>query len=443
MEHNRTETRRTFLERAAAVGLLAAGGSFWSAAPAGAKQRPKPPVWTPTRRSLTGPFANPLFAVAADPSSKTVYFAKCDGDGAIQGAQSHDDGGTFGAFKTIPGISNASDVPLDLPLVVDDVTKRVHLLYSADVDDSSRPASLLHTYSDNRGASWSKPLTLDDGVSSTGLNHGTNRFIRVAIAAHGGVVHVGWTSIDNTTFLTDGMFYARSSNGGDSFSAPVQPFPRAISPSRPDIATIGKTVLFTWTDARFGSAYNGNPGEVIVGRSTDGGSTWSERRLTFSRNVWGAGMTLRPVICAGPDGTVTIVWQAPNTAPVGGAGGVTNHDSPGTEDLYWIHSRNGGISWGKIGVLVHAASTQNHAYVVQRSKVVVCVWSDARSSPRQIRAKVSSDGGATFGPAMHPMMSTADAIAPRVIAARNSFQIYASEGTNGVFQARLGYQGAK
>jgi hypothetical protein len=440
LEPNGLQTRRVFLKRAVALGTFVVGGSLWPAGPAAAKRRLKIPAWTTSRPNLTGAFANALYAVAADGSGKKTYFAKCDGTGAIQFAQSLDEGQTFAAFKTIAGIANASDVPLDRSLVVDEVTKRIHLLYSVDVDDASQPASLLYIHSDNGGASWSSPVTLDDGVSSTGLNHGANRFIRVAMAAHNGILHIGWTSISNSTFLTDGLFYLHSKNGGSSFSRPVQPFGGTVSPSRPDIATIGNTVLLTWTDARYGSGYNGNPGEVFVGRSTDGGSTWTQKRLTFTAKVWGAGTTLRPIICAGSNGTVTIVWQDPNSAPVSGAGGITGHNSPGTEDLYWIHSANGGATWGRIGVLVHAANVQGHAYLAQRGNVVGCVWSDWRTSPHQIRFKLSTNGGATFGASTQPMVSTADASAPRIVASKDFFQVYAAEGGNGVFQTRLYFQ---
>ena len=320
------------------------------------------------------------------------------------------------------------------------MTKRLHLLYLVQVDDPGRPAKLLYIHSDDAGRSWSAPLVIDDGVASTGMNHGTNRFIRVAMAAHAGIVHIGWASISNETFLTDGLFYVRSTNGGNSFSRPRQPFPGSVSPSRPDIAVIGKTVLLTWTDARHGSAYNGNPGEVYVGRSTDAGVTWTQKRLTFTARKWGAGMTLRPVICAGSNGTVTIVWQAPNTAPVAGAGGATGHASPGTEDLHWIHSPDGGAGWGRAGLLVHAAGSQNHAYLAQHGNLVACAWSDRRRSPSQLRVRLSTNGGKTFGAVMQPMVAKADAVAPRIVASRNFFQAYAAEGGMGVFRTRLSYR---
>ena len=438
MEHDGAYSRRAFLGRGAAFAALAIGGSSWPVGSAAAKVGPKHPVWTTNGRNVTGSLANPLCAVAADAASRMTYFAKVDG-GAIQFARSSDDGRTFTPFRTIPGVTNVSDVPLDRSLVVDERTKRLHLLFTVDVDDSARPAALLYMHSDDGGESWSTPLKLDDGSGSTGRNHGTNRFIRVAMAARNGVVHIGWSSISNTTFLTDGLFYVRSSNGGGSFSSPREPFPGAVSPSRPDIALSGSTVLLTWTDARYGSAYNGNPGEVFVGRSVDGGVTWTQRRLTFTANRWGAGTTLRPVICAAANGTATVVWQDPNAPAIGGAGGPTGRNSAGTEDLYWVHSANAGRTWGKEHLLARAASSQEHAYLAQRGNAVVCVWSDHSSSPHQVRAKLSTNGGGTFGPTVRPIAATADVGAPIVVVSASSFQLYAAEGGNGVFSARLAY----
>lgn len=434
------ETRRAFMKRAGLLGGLLLGGSLWPARPAGAAERTEAAEWTSSNRSLTGALENPLYAVAADSAGTAAYFAECDGSGSIRFARSLDQGRTFSAFTTIAGIGNASDVPLDRSLVVDEITKRVHLLYSAGVDNPDAPASLHYLHSDDGGASWSDPLTLDDGMSSTGLNHGPNRFIRVAMAAAGGVVHIGWVSISNTTFLTDGMFYVRSTNGGKSFSAPARPFAGTVSPSRPDIAMSGDTVLLAWTDARYGSAYNGNPGEVFVGRSTDGGLHWTQRRLTFTAKRWGAWTTLRPVICAGDDHTATVVWQDPDAEPVSGGGGVTGFDSAGTENLYWAHSSDGGAHWGSIHALAQAPRTQNHAYLVQSGNVVGCVWSDTRTLPAQIRFALSTTSGATFGASTQPMHSNGDALAPRIVASRDFLQAFASEGADGVFEARLPYR---
>jgi|GEM_PF-6369285 len=436
MDYDAHLTRKAFLGRVAALAALSAGVP--SAAEAALAKRPARPLWT-SGRNLTGPLANPLYAVAADATSARTYLAKCAG-GSIQIAQSLDEGRTFSAWSAISGIGDASDVPLDRSLVVDEVTKRLHLLYAVGVDDPSRAAVLRYVHSDNGGASWSSPITIDDGVTSTGVNHGTNRFVRVGMAAHGGVVHIAWASISNSTFLTDGLSYVRSTNGGNSFGRPVQPFAGTVSPSRPDIALIGNTVLLTWTDARYGSAYNGNPGEVFVGRSVDGGATWRQKRLTFTASRWGAGMALRPVICAGSNRTVTIVWQAPDSAPLAGAGGVTGHNSPGTEDLFSIHSVNGGAAWGRPRVLVRAPHAQDHAYLAQHGSLVACVWGDFRSSPHQLRVAFSTNGGSTFGPSLQPIRTSADASAPRVVASRDYFQVYSAEGGNGVFQTRLPYR---
>jgi hypothetical protein len=440
MPGERTGTRREFLRHAGVLGGLMLGDSLWSVKPVGATETMETVGWTSSNRSLTGPMQNPLHAVAADRTAKTAYFAMCDGSGSIQFARSLDEGRTFSAFTPIPGIGNASDVPLDRCLVVDEITKRVHLLYSVAVDDANAPASLRYIHSDDGGASWSAPLTLDDGTTSTGLNHGVDRFIRVAMAATGGVMHIGWASISNTTFLTDGMFYVRSSNGGQSFTPPARPFPGTVSPSRPDIATFGDTVLLVWTDARYGSAYNGNPGEVFLGRSTDGGSHWTQRRLTLTAKRWGAGTTLRPVICAGNDHTVTVVWQDPDAPPMSGAGGVTGFNSPGTENLYWAHSSDGGAHWGSIRTLAQGARTQNHAYLVQSGNVVGCAWSDERTLPAQMRVALSTTSGATFGPSTQPMHSSGDQVAPMIVASEGFLQAYAPEGTDGVFEARLPYR---
>jgi hypothetical protein len=80
-------------------------------------------------------------------------------------------GQTFAAFKGIAGIANASDVPLDRSLVVDEVTKRIHLLYSVDADNASQAASLLYIRSDS-GALINQRLAQSDSKRAPGhLSH--------------------------------------------------------------------------------------------------------------------------------------------------------------------------------------------------------------------------------------------------------------------------------
>src|SRR5262249_27924922 len=185
---------------------------------------------------------------------------------------------------------------------------------------------------------------------------------------------------------------------------------------------------------------NGNPGEVFVGRSTDGGLRWTQRRLTFTAKKWGAGTALRPVICAADDHTATVVWQDPNARSVRGGGGVTGFKSPGSENLYWAHSFDGGADWGSVRTLVRNVGVQDHAYLVQSGNVVGCVWSDARTLPAQMRFALSTTSGATFGVSTQPLHSDEDAVAPRIVASRGFLQAYTSEGGNGVFEERLPYR---
>src|SRR5690348_7496653 len=144
MRDETVQTRRAFVARMAALGLLAVADRSWFA-DAALAAKPRPPIWTPGR-NMTGAFQNPAFAVAADSSSGRTYAARCVG-GTIQIARSFDDGATFTQWATIPGITGVSDMPLDRPLVVDSATKRIHALYQVSADDTSRPASLHYIHS--------------------------------------------------------------------------------------------------------------------------------------------------------------------------------------------------------------------------------------------------------------------------------------------------------
>lgn len=84
-----------------------------------------------------------------------------------------------------------------------------------------------------------------------------------------GRYHIAWFTQGS---VRQGLFYAYSSDRGQSFSDPL-PFgtPEKL-PSHPDIMARGKRVILTWTE------YDGAKTQLLVMQSTDGGQTWLPAR---------------------------------------------------------------------------------------------------------------------------------------------------------------------
>jgi hypothetical protein len=82
-----------------------------------------------------------------------------------------------------------------------------------------------------------------------------------------GTYHVVWYTQGNAR---KGVFYARSADGGKTFSAPMPLDPKAQEASRPYVTAVGHDVWLAWKD------FDGETASVKVRVSHDDGATWSE-----------------------------------------------------------------------------------------------------------------------------------------------------------------------
>jgi hypothetical protein len=90
----------------------------------------------------------------------------------------------------------------------------------------------------------------------------------LAIAADGSY-HAAWFSGGD---VRQGVFYARSKDGGASFSEPMALGSPTRHPTRPNVITIGTDVWLAWKE------FDGERTTVNVEHSQDGGATWSPAR---------------------------------------------------------------------------------------------------------------------------------------------------------------------
>jgi len=85
-----------------------------------------------------------------------------------------------------------------------------------------------------------------------------------------GTYHVVWFTGGTAR---QGAFYARSADGGRTFSAPMPLGGKDRSPSRPDVMTIGNDVWLAWKE------FDGRQTNVETMVSHDNGATWSEPQV--------------------------------------------------------------------------------------------------------------------------------------------------------------------
>jgi len=142
--------------------------------------------------------------------------------------------------------------------------------------------------------------------------------------------------------------------------------------------------------------YDYTPGnyEIYYKRSTDGGSTWSTKRLT-----WNAGSSCLPAIATDPGGNIHVVWE---------------DKTPGNDEIYYKRSTDGGSTWSTKRLTWNAGSSCLPAIATDSSGNIHVVWEDKTPGNYEIYYKRSTDGGLTWQPAKRLTWNSGDSWGPAI-----------------------------
>ena len=177
---------------------------------------------------------------------------------------------------------------------------------------------------DNRDGNWEEyyKRSIDGGITwgpvirLTNDNAGSGH---CSIAASGLNVHLVWYDTRDGNYE---IYYKRSIDGGNNWSADLRLSNTAAESYQPAVAVSGSVVHVVWYDGTNGKW------EIYYKRSTDGGITWgADTRLANNRKKDFMCPTL-----AVSGSNVHIVWIEIRSGSMG--------------YLHYKHSVNGGLSWG-------------------------------------------------------------------------------------------------
>ena len=301
------------------------------------------------------------------------------------------------------------------PTLVANPTDADQLVVAGRIERPQLSAGL--SRSDDGGATWS-PVSLPVPAGEVRVYAPD-----VAFDAQGGL-HAVYATMSDPTNNPTGLWLARSSDGGASFSAPV----RVAGPYgyQPQVAVGGGRVhvSFVQASAAVESISNGfgpPPNPVLVATSADGGASFAAPVAVSTparARVGGA----TPVV--GASGGLFVLYNDYGDDAVdleGRAGGVHQ----GRFSLVLARSGDGGASFSEAGVvddaLVPAGRfnpyTPPHASLAADPEVdtLYVAWSDARAGGPDVYVRRSDDGGATWTAAVQVNPSaTADQYLPKV-----------------------------
>lgn len=231
--------------------------------------------------------------ITADPTDSRFVYAVWDRLSAAGGptmfARTTDGGRTWEAARVIydPGVTNQT---IGNEIVVLPSGVLVNLFTEIDVAADGSVTSFLGVIrSTDKGSTWSAPLRVADlfAVGTVDPDTGTpirdSAILAQMTAAPNGDLYVTWQDARFTDGTHDAIALARSTDGGMTWSAPVQVNPDATVPAFVPSLTVRHdgTVGVSYYDFRSNTSDPATlPTSAWLAFSRNQGTTWRERPLT-------------------------------------------------------------------------------------------------------------------------------------------------------------------
>src|SRR5215208_4418947 len=232
----------------------------------------------------------------------------------------------------------------------------------------------------------------------------TGSFRKTAVAVSGDNVYVVTQENINITEppASDAIWYRRSTDGGANFSGAVNLRTTTTgSMFEPSLTASGNNVYVVWDDD--GTASQGS--DVLYRRSTDGGANFGST-VNLTENT---AADAEETAMAASGNNVYVLWS--------------NDFDPGTFDILYKKSTNGGTSFGDTINLSNTAGSSGSPAIAASGNNVYVVWHDnttqVAGAQFDILYRKSTNGGTSFGSTVN-LSNTAQASTIPAIAASNN-----------------------
>jgi len=314
-------------------------------------------------------------------SSVDLWIARSDDGGASFQAPSrvNDESGVIWGFQ------------VSKPRVSIDNQGAVHIFYPGNAVSTQTRLDVIashYTHSTDKGATFSKPVTLNshvnkDGRGLLGEELGAAHAFGTMAVAPDGAVHTFWldTRYMDSPSMGATLFTAVSTDGGESFGNEIEFANGVVCPCCQLVADfVGDDAVLV----SYRHVFDDGSRDSVVLRSTDGGATWPELARLPIDPWYISGCPLKPTDMAVNENYVYSVSYS--------AG-------PDHKGVWFSRSRNGALDFEE-AVPVHSSSKYSDAPVVAVTPggVVRLVWHsrESRKSPYELYMAESFDHGETF-----------------------------------------------
>src|SRR5579859_77207 len=273
------------------------------------------------------------------------FFVSC---GAVQAQL------TFSAPKNV---SNNTDFSFTPQMAVDSAGN----IYAVWEDDTANNSNILFSRSTDGGATFSTPRNLSN---TSGFSFNPHIFVD----SHNNV-SVVWE--DDTPGNLD-VFYSHSTDGGTTFSTPVNVSNDSSDSSSPQVVADSAGNVFVVWESDTGAL------GILFSRSLDGGSTFAAP-VMLSTNTGGS---MAPQLAVDLTGNISVAWE---------------DDILSSSDISFSRSQDHGATFSAPKSLSHNVGNSNSAMIaVDLSGNINVVWENDSPGNFDIFYTRSTDGGQNF-----------------------------------------------
>ena len=181
-------------------------------------------------------------------------------------------------------------------------------------------------------------------LNTTGLNlNGDNSIHGAVCATDGRDFYAAWTDQFGTNEFTQDIYFARSTDDGRTWSAPLRidtgDMPNEYDSDFPKMAVADNgNIVVIWEERRDAEANGSASEDVFYNVSTDGGLTWLPAAQPLNSLSAGSNVTsdIDRIWISSDGNTFHVTWEEDSTLT----------PSPGgSEEVFYVRSADGGLTW--------------------------------------------------------------------------------------------------
>lgn len=216
-----------------------------------------------------------------------------------------------------------------------------------------------------------QPVFADN--KSTQISNSSNDSIAPSIATDGINIYIAWT--DQSRSGPSEIFFSKSTDGGNTFSAPQNIGTKQGTSIAPFVATDGMNIFVTWTDSQPKSR------DIMFSKSTDGGETFSVPQKISSDS---SDSVASKIVVHGNN--IFLIWFS-----------ITwSGDFSKNMEIYFSKSTDGGETFSVPQNISNNEEFSQSPSIATNGSDVFVTWSNDHMGKTTIFFSKSTDGGETF-----------------------------------------------